>query len=98
MVAIFCVHVHITTLSTVHIVQYVSFNSRATLKVTSGATELPATAKVEKILTSRKFVGDILLRFVHTHCGEPRKGIYRTSSESDDGLQFMGEPDPASKL
>lgn len=40
--------------------------SRAALKVTSGHSEFPATAKFNKLIGSKKYVGDILLKFKHS--------------------------------
>ena len=39
-------------------------HSKAALKITSGP-ELPSTAKVNRTINSKKFAGDILLRFIH---------------------------------
>lgn len=58
--------------------------------MTSGHSELPATAKFDKLIGSKKFVGDILLRFVHSPFEDDiKKNKKRHQSYDDDKVMII---------
>lgn len=58
-------------------------NSRAALKVTSGHSELPATAKMNKLLWTKRYVGDIMLQFKHKPIDIKQKKKKRKDSHKE---------------
>jgi hypothetical protein len=60
--------------------------SHAALKLSSGKNELPVTAKIDKLIGSKRYVGDIMLRFLHTSYSEDVVDM-NTPSTADGAAQ-----------
>ena len=55
----------------------------------SGHSELPVTAKFDKLIGSKKYVGDILLRFVHSPFEDNiEKNKTSNQSHNDDKVRI----------
>lgn len=79
-------------------------HSKAALKITSGP-ELPSTAKVNSSIKSKKFAGDILLRFIHTtqvklndHSWNRGKPKHITRAECSVHKDVNANPDPGTSF